>query len=253
MDIRTRRRRRLMKAAVKRNQSHDVAEWKALSRRLSTGFTLLELMGRKQYTPQLVEYCERSASGRVSVPALADLKAMDVLESLQADLAEAVAPFGWYGSWLDVTGRMAGAACREALAKHASAAGRVWVGCMQVLARLSRVAAPREPESYVGQCPACGRAVYAARQAGSVLCPCGYASDVAVLKAKAHSRYLDLWVTRSDRDAAGFLSSLAGRRIPVGKVRQWRERGRVTVRATDEPGVYRWNIATLVRQAERMG
>ncbi|EFT84028.1 hypothetical protein HMPREF0620_1033 [Parascardovia denticolens DSM 10105 = JCM 12538] len=38
----------------------------------------------------------------------------------------------------------------------------------------------------------------------------------------------------------------------MAKTRMWRTRGRVDVRRTDEPGLYRWNISTLARQASRL-
>ena len=250
MDRRTRRRNRLMKAAVKKNQDHTVADWRLMAKRLSTGFTLLALMGDKKYKPQIMDYCERTSQGLSHTPALADLNAMDMLEGLQSDLSEAVAPFNWFGGWQDITRSMG--EDMDSIALHESRAGAVWVGCELVLKRLESIVSPRQPEAYVGECPACRRPVYSSSQVGRYLCGCGEVLDLGTVKATAHGRYLDLWYTGSDGQAAGFASGLVGVRVPVAKTRMWRTRGRVDVRRTDEPGLYRWNISTLARQASRL-
>ncbi|AXF39311.1 hypothetical protein [Bifidobacterium phage PMBT6] len=182
-------------------------------------------------------------------PALVDLPALDLEDSVQETIQDVAAGIGLWGGWRTLLPRMA-SRMTDLCARHD--ADRRLADLQGESRRMTAwLGAPsQDSRPLIGLCPQCHAPVH--RLGSGVICPCGWASpDPRPAWETLAAEWGRLHVTLTPADASRWIRDNLGETVPRNTVSVWLKRGQLPGAAPLGDGYWRIPVASIARRVSR--
>lgn len=120
----------------------------------------------------------------------------------------------------------------------------------QLTRKTSRLLSPPGEYQFAGTCTNCGQPIYAPPNRSEAYCRCGNIINIQINRAKAQEQLRRMVVTTTPDGAAQWVKDNTGLTITRKDVNNWRRRGKLHARPTEDDGYWEYPVSELTELAE---